>query len=101
MQPGARDKRKSPQKIMHKMHEMSAYVKEMVMALPGNSEGESEEELEYTGKGATLVDWEEFHKQQIQFAQYEFDKKEKVARKLQAKCELLENKLKKAMKTML
>ena len=52
------------------MHEMSAHVKEMVTALPSDSEGESKEELEYPGKGATLVDWEEFHKQQIQFAQY-------------------------------
>ena len=63
------DQQKSPQKILPEMHEMSAHGKEMGMALPSDSEGESKEELEYPGKGATLVDWEEFHKQQIRFVQ--------------------------------
>ena len=69
MQPGPREQQKNPQKILPKMHEMSMYIKEMVM------------ELEYPRKGATLVDWEDFHKQQIQFAQYEFGKKVKVVDK--------------------
>ena len=84
MQPG-RGKRpaKSPQKILPKMHEMSAYVTEMVRTLPrSDSEGKSKEELEYPGKGATLMYWEEFHNQQMQLAQYKFDKKVKAVKKI-------------------
>ena len=67
----------------------------MVMALPSDSEGESKEVLEYPGRGATLEDWEELHKQQIQFVQYQFDKKVKALQKLQDKYKMLETKLKK------
>ena len=91
MQPGPRD-----QKILPEMHEMPVHRKEMVMALPSDSEGESEEELEYSGRGTTLEDWEELHKQQIQFAQYQFDKKVKALQNLQNKYKMLEDKLKKA-----
>ena len=91
---GMRPAKKSPKKILPKMHEMSVYATEGVMALPSDSEGETKEELEYPGKSAPLVDWEEYHNQQMQFAQYEIGKTVKAVRKLNAKCELLENKLK-------
>ena len=66
--------------------------------LPSDSEGDSKEELEYPGRGATYKDWDVFHKQQIQFVQYQFDEKVKALQKLQDKYKMLEEKLKKANK---
>ena len=64
------------------MHEMSAYTNAAkVRALPNDSEGEGEEELEYPGRGATLVDWEEYHKQQMRFVQHKIDMRMDVAKK--------------------
>ena len=68
----------------------------MASALPSDSEGESEEELEYPQRGATYEDWEEFHKQQIQFMQYDLDEKVQSLQKLQDNDKKLEDKLKKA-----
>ena len=83
-------------KYCQKGNEMPVHRKEMVMALASDSEDDSKEELEYPGRGATLEDWEELHKQQIRFAQYQFDKKVKALQKLQDKYKMLEDKLKKA-----
>ena len=66
---------------------MTLHRKQMASALPSDSEGESEEELEYPGRGATYEDWDVFHKQQIQF-----DEKVKALQKLQDKYKMLEDK---------
>ena len=58
------------------MNKMSIYSNDKVRALPNGSEGQSKEELEHPGKGATLVDWEEYHNQQMRFADYEKNKTE-------------------------
>ena len=50
----------------------------MALALPSDSEGENELELEYPGRGATYEDWDVFHNQQIRFVQYQFDEKVKA-----------------------
>ena len=91
MQPGPGD-----QKILPEMHEMTSHRKQMASALASDSEGESEEELEYPGRGATYEDWDVFHKQQIHFVQYRFDEKVKALQKLQDKYKMLEDKLRKA-----
>ena len=44
------------------------------------------------------MDWEEFHNQQMQFAQYKIDKTVKAVKILHAKCESLEMRLNKANK---
>ena len=64
------------------MHEMTLHRKQMASALPSDSEGESKEELEYPGRGATYEDWEAFHKQQIQFVRYDLDEKVNVLQQL-------------------
>ena len=53
------------QKILPEMHEMTLRKTQMASALPSDSEGESEEELEYPQRGATYEHWDLFHKQQI------------------------------------
>ena len=68
----------------------------MALALPSDSEGESEEELEYPQKGATYKDWDLFHKQQIRFMQYDLDEKVQALNKWQDNYKKLEDKLKKA-----
>ena len=45
--------------------------KEKARALPNNSDDESEQELEYPGKGAMLVDWKEYHNQQMRVVDQE------------------------------
>ena len=64
--------------------------------MPSDSEGESKEELEYPQRGATYEDWEGFHKQQIQFMQYDLDEKVQAFQQLQDNYKKLEDKLKNA-----
>ena len=84
------------QKILPEMHEMTSHKKQMALALPSDSEGESKEELEYPRRGATCEHWDLFHKQQIQFMQYDLDEKVQALQKWQDNYRKPEEKLKKA-----
>ena len=78
------------------MHEMTLHKKQMALALPSDSEGDSEEELEYPRRGATYMHWDLFHRQQIQFMQYDLDEKVQALQKWQENYRKLEEKLMKA-----
>ena len=84
------------QKILPELHEMTSHRKQMLSALPSDSEGESKEELEYPWRGAKYEDWEGFHKHQIRFMQYDLYEKVQAFQQSQDNYKKLEEKLKKA-----